>query len=196
MISDTISGIDINNGYLQQNVPVVIRYAKSVQLRVQLDPNSSGKIRRPLLQIEYEERFTSQISDKSVAEIQYFVDYYQDSDSVNSAFIGIMIAANVLIAIIIAVRVFYHLQHNPPAVLGTKFTRNIVTHTIFFIMNEWSTIMFWVSFFSCGYWFINYKLSESAVLLLPSTEEENSFYDKFSVVFYMMLVFKTLSVLF
>lgn len=48
-ISDTISGIDSLGGYNNEAVPTVIRYAKSAKLRVQLDPGSNGKIRRPLL---------------------------------------------------------------------------------------------------------------------------------------------------
>jgi len=56
--------------------------------------------------------------------------------------------------------------------------------------------MFWVTFIVTGYWFINYKMSTRAVLLLPSTAATNSFYDKFDVVFYMMLACRTGAVLF
>lgn len=61
IISDTISGIDSTGGYLNKKAPTVIRYAKSVKLRVQLDPLKEEHIRRPLLYITYEERLTSSI---------------------------------------------------------------------------------------------------------------------------------------
>lgn len=63
-------------------------------------------------------------------------------------------------------------------------------------MNEWSTMMFWVSFFVNGYWFIMYKMQDNALLLMPSTEEINSLYAMFFVVFLVILVFKTLAVLY
>lgn len=128
--------------------------------------------------------------------VTYFVDYYEDISEQNSALLGILIATNILIFFVIVFRIYYHYKHNPPAVLGPKFTQNIITHSIFYIIDEWSYIMFWVTFFVTGYWFINYKMSTRAVLLLPSTAATDSFYEKFDVIFYMMLAFRTAAVLF
>jgi len=55
-ISDTISGIEAQGGYNSgDKLPVVIRYAKSVKLRVQLDSDKPEHIKRPMLYITYEE---------------------------------------------------------------------------------------------------------------------------------------------
>jgi hypothetical protein len=62
-ISDTISGIDAQGGYLSgEKSPLFIRYAKSVKLRVQLDPNTQEHILMPLLYIEFEERPVNSIN--------------------------------------------------------------------------------------------------------------------------------------
>lgn len=195
-ISDTISGIDSLGGYNNEAVPAVIRYAKSAKLRVQINPGSNGKIRRPLLQLDFEERFTSQINRDTKTQVTYFVDYYQDMTAVYSTLIALFVITNLIALIAIVVRICYHYKHNPPKVMGTKFTQNIVTHSLFYVIDEWSYYTFWFCFFVCGYWFLMYKMSNSAVLLLPSTEEVNSFYDKFEVVFYMVLAFRTAAMLF
>lgn len=161
-----------------------------------MDPGSNGKIRRPLLQLEFEERFTNSINKESVTTITYFVDYYEDISEANSALLAILIVVNIFIFVVIGIRTYYHYKHNPPSVLKEKFTTNLISYSIFHIIDEWSYIMFWVMFIVTGYWFINYKMSTRAVLLLPSTAATNSFYDKFDVVFYMMLVCRTGAVLF
>ena len=61
-ISDTISGIDNSGGFANGVAPKVIRYAKSVMLRVQLDPTVSEHIRVPILYITYEERLVNTIT--------------------------------------------------------------------------------------------------------------------------------------
>lgn len=68
--------------------------------------------------------------------------------------------------------------------------------TVFFVIDEWSTMMFWVSFFINGYWFIMYKMQDNAYLLLPSTEEKQSFYYTFTVIFLITVSFKTIAVLY
>jgi len=65
-ISDTISGIESQGGFKSGDKPTtVIRYAKSVKLRVQLDPNKPESIRRPLLYITFEERIANTIVQQS-----------------------------------------------------------------------------------------------------------------------------------
>ncbi len=64
------------------------------------------------------------------------------------------------------------------------------------MIDEWSTIMFWLLFFVNGYWFIMYKMSDNAYLLLPSTEAKESGYHAFTVVFLITMSFKTAAVLY
>jgi hypothetical protein len=55
--------------------------------------------------------------------------------------------------------------------------------------------MFWVCFFTTGYWFIFYKMQNNAELLLPSLELYSYSYEFFNVFFYVILATKTLAVL-
>jgi len=72
-----------------------------------LDPGSNGKIRRPLLQLEFEERFTNSINKESVTTITYFVDYYEDISEANSALLAILIVVNIFILFVIGIRIYY-----------------------------------------------------------------------------------------
>ena len=75
---------------------------------------------------------------------------------------GVFIAVNILVLIIVGVRIYYFVQHNPKDVLKDKFVSKLIFQIFFFIVDEWSTIMFWLSFFINGYWFLMYKLSDGA----------------------------------
>lgn len=105
---------------------MVIRYAKSVKLRVQLDSNLPEQIKRPMLYITYEERAINTITDDSTAAITYFVDYYEDISKVNATLLGIFITANILVLIVISVRIYYWAQHNPRGVLGNKYCTRLM----------------------------------------------------------------------
>lgn len=63
-------------------------------------------------------------------------------------------------------------------------------------MSVWVSIIYWLCFFVSGYYFIMYKMSDNVLLLLPSTNEEFSFYDVFWVIFVIMLVFKTCAIVY
>jgi hypothetical protein len=54
------------------------------------------------------------------------VDYFEDSTKIKITLLGIFIGANVLVAIIVGVRCFYFVQHNPPSVLENKFTNKLL----------------------------------------------------------------------
>lgn len=196
-ISDTISGIDAQGGYESgDKAPLYIRYAKSVKLRVQLDPNTEEHILMPLLYIDFEERPVNSINSDTTVLISYFVDFFEDVTSVTNDLIGIFVTANVIVAAIVIVRIYNWIKHNPTLILGAKFAQRLVLQICFFIIDEWSTMMFWLSFFINGYWFIMYKMQDNAYLLLPSTEEKDSFYSTFIVLFIITMSFKTAAVLY
>jgi hypothetical protein len=64
----------------------------------------------------------------------------------------------VIIAIIIAFRLYYFLKQNPRALLKEKFSKVLGLRILYLIFDVWSGIMFWILFFTAGYWFITYKL--------------------------------------
>ena len=73
-----------------------------------------------------------------------------------------------------------------------KFLSKVVIQSLFIIMDWWATVVYWLCFAVCGWWFIAYKMFDHVMLLLPSTVDVVSLYDIFTVIFIIMLVFKTL----
>ena len=55
-LADTKSGISGADGYIKGDTPMIIRYAKSITLRIKLDPKNEEMIYTPLLIINYRER--------------------------------------------------------------------------------------------------------------------------------------------
>jgi hypothetical protein len=64
---------------------------------------------------------------------------------------------------------YFFITHNRPKMLGPKFAKAFILNMFYFLFDVWSTIMFWVSFFTTFYWFVFYKMQKNAKLLLPST---------------------------
>lgn len=107
----------------------------------------------------------------------------------------IFITMNFLCLSIVAVRLYFFYTHNRPNILRTKFAKAFFLYLFYFLFDVWSTIMFWVAFFSTAYWFVFYKLEKNAKLLLPSTHMLNYAYKFFNIFFYIILALKTIAVI-
>ena len=55
--------------------------------------------------------------------------------------------------------------------------------------------MFWIIFFTAGYWFVTYKLQENAYLLLPSVDDWDYTYQVFDAIFGIVLAFRFLAIM-
>lgn len=60
-MADTIGGINVNGGWKDKSPPVVIRYASSIKLKIQLDNTQNEKIYPPYLEITYFDRKSEDI---------------------------------------------------------------------------------------------------------------------------------------
>lgn len=78
----------------------------------------------------------------------------------------------------------------------SAFVTQVSLKSLYFLADSWVNIHYWFFFFTCGYYFMMYKLSDNVVLLLPSTEDEINIYDIFLVLLCMTCVFKTFSIIF
>ena len=54
--------------------------------------------------------------------------------------------------------------------------------------------MFWIVFFTSGYWFVTYKLQGNAYLLLPSVDNWGLTYRVFDAIFGIVLALRFLSI--
>lgn len=168
-VYDTITGIESEGGYLKGQSPNYIRFASKVSLTVQLHQGEQKeRIQRPLLQITYTEMDAELIKDESTTEVTYFVDYYEETSYFWQTMQVIFITLQFLIAGVVGLRSYSYAKHNPPRLFKNK-VGHLVGKIVYNLAHYWSTIMFWVSFFCCMYWFIMYKMQDNAYILLPST---------------------------
>ena len=59
----------------------------------------------------------------------------------------------------------------------------------------WSGIMFWIIFFTSGYWFITYKLQANAYVLLPSVDDWSNTYKVFDTIFGLVLALRFVAII-
>lgn len=192
---DTISGIVNTGGYRKGDAPKVVRLATRVRLSVELDPKLPEKIRRPMLEMRFEEQLTSLIAESTTVPVESFIDYYEGVSHIWNAMRITFIVLTVISFLISMIRLYFWYTHNRKDWLGGKFAEQFTLYFFYFIFDVWSTIMFWVCFFTTGYWFIFYKMQNNAELLLPSLELYSYSYEFFNVFFYVILATKTLAVL-
>ena len=56
--------------------------------------------------------------------------------------------------------------------------------------------MFWIVFFTSGYWFVTYKLQGNAYLLLPSVDNWGKTYQIFDAIFGVVLALRLLAIIY
>ena len=78
----------------------------------------------------------------------------------------------------------------------SKYLTAMVIQSLFIIMEWWVYVIYWLCFVVCGWYFVAYKMFDHVMLLLPSTVDLGSLYDIFTVVFVLMLIFKTLVIVY
>lgn len=194
-IFDTISGIDTPNGYKSGAIPKVVRWASSIKFKITLDLTSPEKIYTPYIEIVYRERQTNMIHSTTKAAIEFVMDYYQDMTLFWKSIMIAFIIFQVLIFIIIAMRMYYFTKQNPRALLGEKFTSVFFKKLPHVFFDVWSSIMFWILFFTTAYWFITFKLQANAYVLLPSIDDWGTSYLVFDTIFGLVLAFRFISII-
>lgn len=68
---DTKSGVEGTDKYATGEISTVVRYAKSITLRIKLDPVNEEMIFSPLLIIDYRERSKTGILANSLASVTF-----------------------------------------------------------------------------------------------------------------------------
>lgn len=55
--------------------------------------------------------------------------------------------------------------------LKENFFRVIIVKFLYTLLDVWSEIMFWITFFTSAYWFVTFKMQANAYILLPSVDD-------------------------
>lgn len=180
-------------GYKNSSVPSYVRWASEVKLKITLDPDSKGSILIPYLEIEYREKQTSLIHDNTVATVSFVMNFYQNMSHFWKSMLIAFIIFQVFIFVLVVVRQVFFFQNNPPLLLTqSRFIKLFIYKFFFNLFDLWSEVMFWILFFSSMYWFIAYKLSTMATVLLPSFDDWSTSYKVFYLIFALVLIFRLL----
>lgn len=148
----------------------------------------------PLLEITYAEQEVQALESDTKVEVDYRMDYFQESDVFLKTAMIVLIIGIVLVALAIAIRIFFFCKINPPSLLGASSCSVYASRIIYYICDCWATIMFYVAFFVNAYWFIMYKLQDNAHLLMPSARFTSA-YDIFFYFFISILATKTAAII-
>jgi hypothetical protein len=117
-IYDTISGIETQGGYKANADPKYIRYAESVVLTIQLDPNVDERIRKPFLVIKYKEYATTNIEKDTVVPASFQIDFFMEVNTVERRAKTALWIAVVIIIIYTIPQVYCYISLNSPKQLN------------------------------------------------------------------------------
>lgn len=158
-IYDTISGIKEENSYLNgQGVPDYVRWADTINIKVEMDMSSPEQIFRPYLLISYKEIDSNIINPSNTTDVTYSMEYFSDYTSKMSQITIAFICMNILTAIFVLIKVCFYNQRNPRSILGSDAAKMYIFKFLLYSFDTWSELMFWLIFFSCSNIFIAYKL--------------------------------------
>ena len=192
---DTISGIKQNDGYKEGRAPAYVRYASDVRITVQMDPGSEERIRKPLVEISYREYSTDLVTENTQTHASFKFEYYEDGASFEDAAEIVLYVFNALVLLVVAIRMYFWIQLNPPRFFAKQFAVAFGWRFLFYVTDVWSNIMFLVYFIITMYWFIMYKLQANAYILMPQTDIPDSTYDTFFIFLCAIIAAKTVAVL-
>lgn len=202
---DTVTGIPsegrTGDNYLNRAAPEIVRYAKSVTLRVNLDASGGGgreeTIYTPLLKINYRSRKVIDIEDHPLTTVNFLAEYSMNTDSFWSTQSGFWVFAWILGACVLGARlVVFCLQGN----LGDADSSAKWQYGFFKMITDgmdiFSNIFFWYLFAITCYWYTFFKWQENVFILLPPLNTYDENYMPFDKLFACITSFKLASVFF
>lgn len=192
---DTKSGVEGNNAYIDGKISTVIRYPKSITLRINLDPNNEEMIYPPLLIIDYRERTQTIIEGYPLATPSFTSEYAMDTTKFWNVAKVIFIIINALFVILLIIQVIVWCR--TPSLSNDDSAKCKYAIVNFFItaIDLYSYIFFWLLVIFAGYWFIFFKMEERVYLLLPALESTSD-YLPFNILFAVVIVCKLLTIIY
>ena len=103
---DAISGVEGEDAYAKGGISTVVRYPKSITLRIKLDPVNEEMIYTPLLVIEYRERSKTIIENYALSDVSFTTEYAMDTTSFWKTTKGLFIALMAFFVLILIIQVF------------------------------------------------------------------------------------------
>lgn len=183
---DNLSGNKKQQSNTNQNPIDYITYAKTIKFVVELQNNREGsKIYVPYLEIFYSTRSTEDIvqNNNPQAYVSFISQYQMDIKKFMDVMLGLFIAINVVVVIIVIYRMYVWVKVNPKELAPDNYFLYFLCTCFFKLCKFWGIFNFWFTFIISAYWYFFYKLQYRVFLLLPPLTEYSKYYKKFDIVF-------------
>jgi hypothetical protein len=163
----------------------VTRYASTVKIVFTANPNDASQLYRPYIEVNYAERMTTDIQQKTQSA-SFRTSYKYSSSGVFAASHGLFITVQVLSVLLAAIRIYNWTKHNPRRELDSplKAFRDIAI----LITKTWSDFMFFYLAIMSGYWLVSFKMKNSVTFYPPDFTESD--YTGFKVMYAFMVTFQ------
>eukprot|EP00357_Protocruzia_adherens_P001519 CAMPEP_0115006268 /NCGR_PEP_ID=MMETSP0216-20121206/20393_1 /TAXON_ID=223996 /ORGANISM="Protocruzia adherens, Strain Boccale" /LENGTH=912 /DNA_ID=CAMNT_0002372807 /DNA_START=188 /DNA_END=2923 /DNA_ORIENTATION=- len=172
--------------------PTIIRYARSITLRVPLQGTDDARLFLPLLVIDFREKLSANIG---TGYAEFLAEYTLDADGFMSTALVIVILLSCYAAVWGFFKIYVWGRINPENYDPNSYFKNWIANAVLTMMQTWSHLMFWCLFLMSAYWFIAFKLQQEAFVLLPPLEEWDDHYGHFDGLFGVILAFHTITVI-
>ena len=167
----------------------------TVELFSSSDPSKRNLIVKPLLEITYADKDTNALSNTTLS---FSMDYEQKSQSFYKTTLILFIIVQVFCVIEILVRMCIFIQMNPRDHMQGKHCGTLFFRFVMVATDVWSKYNLYLVMFLTSILFFAYKMATEVTMLLPaenSKHDSSDLYHTFKVLFFAVLVTKTISML-
>ena len=107
----------------------------------------------------------------------------------------LFIIANIIAGIVGVFKTYIWSRYNPSRFNPENWLLVVIARFIITMMKHWSEAMFFYLFVMSGYWFVFYKMQNTAHFLVPDPTTASNEYRPFYVVFIITIIFQFLTTL-
>ena len=173
-----------------------ITYAKTIKLVVEMIKGSEDEIYVPYFEVFYTTVEKPENDDAQlIGYTSFSSEYFTDISHFMNVILGLFIAINVIVVIIVIYRMYVWYKVNPKELAPTNYWLYFFGTCFFKLCKFWGIFNFWFLFIISAYWYFFYKLQYKVYLLLPPMSQYDKYYKKFDILFgvacgvYMIFMF-------
>jgi len=184
--------------------PVVVRYADTIFLDVQIREDDPEQIYVPVLTIQYKDASTSGWESRrseAYTETHFDARYSMNTDDFFSILDGFFIAGIVLFVLLFLLRYFNWRTRNtrPLAAVAVQgqgtngLTLSVLMDVSAIAMHCWVQVFFPMTLLVCQYWFVFFKIQDTVAVMLPPMEDiysSGSDYNVFVSMLHLLFFFQ------
>ena len=101
-----------------------VRWANSIQIKIELDPSAPEQIFRPYVVVSYKEEQRSSIDASSTSAVTYSLEYFSSFDPTMRRATVAFVIMNILAFVVIGVRFYNYTARNPKSAMKHEAVKN------------------------------------------------------------------------